>query len=361
MEAFRLEIQWQLDGHLDLLEETQRKRELLALVDFDLRQRERQRLLPLLSLDRKRDGPIRNRVAGRRLHERDEHEVAPLLVFRADAKLLDPQRAGTVLANDEAAVELQLLFLARSLGLQFAHHPLRVRLCLAIDLLPDLRDCNPVSQLRNLVVERLVAPAELEALEHRADDEIAGARPPQLEGAVAQRDYRDDGDAETPAPQAVFLAQGLVPSLESPRGGERGHMPWIKAWHVIFMVTWFAGLFYLPRLFVYHASATDRVSIDRFRVMEKRLFAIMTIGAVLTAAFGLWLLVRSPALLDTGWMRAKLTLVLVLIAYHSWTWRLLRDFVAGRNAHGERWYRIFNEIPSLLLIGIVLLAVARPF
>jgi putative membrane protein len=138
-------------------------------------------------------------------------------------------------------------------------------------------------------------------------------------------------------------------------------MPWIKAWHVIFMVTWFAGLFYLPRLFVYHASATDRVSIDRFRVMEKRLFAIMTIGAVLTAAFGLWLLVRSPALLDTGWMRAKLALVLVLMAYHAWTWRLLRDFAADRNTHGERWYRFFNEIPSLLLIGIVLLAVARPF
>jgi len=138
-------------------------------------------------------------------------------------------------------------------------------------------------------------------------------------------------------------------------------MPWIKAWHVIFMVTWFAGLFYLPRLFVYHAAATDRASIDRFSVMEKRLFAIMTIGAVLTAAFGLWLVARSPALLDAGWMRAKLVLVLVLIAYHAWTWRLLRDFAAGRNSHSERWYRIFNEVPSFLLIGIVLLAVARPF
>src|SRR5688572_1445245 len=152
-----------------------------------------------------------------------------------------------------------------------------------------------------------------------------------------------------------------MPSLVSPRGGERGYMPWIKVWHVIFMVTWFAGLFYLPRLFVYHASATDRASIDRFRVMEKRLFAIMTIGAVLTAAFGLWLVARNPALLDTGWMRAKLALVLILIAYHAWTWRLLREFAAGRNAHGERWYRWFNEIPSLLLIGIVLLAVVRPF
>jgi putative membrane protein len=138
-------------------------------------------------------------------------------------------------------------------------------------------------------------------------------------------------------------------------------MPWIKAWHVIFMVTWFAGLFYLPRLFVYHASVTDSAGIERFRVMERRLFAIMTIGAVLTTVFGIWLLARSPALLDTGWMRAKLTLVGILIAYHAWNWRLLRDFAAGRNARSESWYRWFNEIPSLLLIGIVLLAVLRPF
>ncbi len=138
-------------------------------------------------------------------------------------------------------------------------------------------------------------------------------------------------------------------------------MPWIKAWHVIFMVTWFAGLFYLPRLFVYHASASDAPGIERFRIMERRLFAIMTIGAVLTAAFGLWLLARNPALLATGWMRAKLFLLLLLVAYHAWTWRLMRDFAAGRNAHGPAWYRWFNEVPSLLLIGIVLLAVARPF
>ena len=138
-------------------------------------------------------------------------------------------------------------------------------------------------------------------------------------------------------------------------------MPWIKAWHVIFMVTWFAGLFYLPRLFVYHASATDAAGIERFRVMESRLFAIMTIGAVLTAAFGLWLVAKNPALLATGWLRAKLALVALLGAYHVFTWRLLRDFAAGRNARSARWYRWFNEIPSLLLIGIVLLAVARPF
>jgi protoporphyrinogen IX oxidase len=138
-------------------------------------------------------------------------------------------------------------------------------------------------------------------------------------------------------------------------------MPWIKAWHVIFMVTWFAGLFYLPRLFVYHASTTDAAGIERFRVMEARLFAIMTIGAILTAVFGAWLLARNPALLETGWLRAKLALVLLLAGYHAWCGRLVRVLAAGKGNHGARWYRWFNEIPSLLLIGIVLLAVARPF
>ncbi len=138
-------------------------------------------------------------------------------------------------------------------------------------------------------------------------------------------------------------------------------MPWIKAWHVIFMVTWFAGLFYLPRLFVYHAAATDSTGIERFRVMEARLFAIMTVGALLTAIFGAWLLAKSPALLDTGWLRAKLVLVALLAGYHAWLGKLVADFAAGRNRHGARWYRWFNEIPTLLLIGIVLLAVARPF
>ena len=138
-------------------------------------------------------------------------------------------------------------------------------------------------------------------------------------------------------------------------------MPWIKAWHVIFMVTWFAGLFYLPRLFVYHASTTEAAGIERFRVMESRLFIIMTIGAVLTAVFGAWLLALNPSLLESGWLRAKLVLVGLLVAYHVFTWRLMRDFAAGRNSRSPRWYRWFNEVPSLLLIGIVLLAVARPF
>ena len=138
-------------------------------------------------------------------------------------------------------------------------------------------------------------------------------------------------------------------------------MPWIKAWHVIFMVTWFAGLFYLPRLFVYHAATTDSAGIERFRVMERRLFAIMTIGAAMTLAFGFWLLAANPELLGAGWMRAKLALVALLIAYHGWNWRLMREFAAGKNARSARWYRWFNEVPSLLLIAIVLLVIVRPF
>ena len=138
-------------------------------------------------------------------------------------------------------------------------------------------------------------------------------------------------------------------------------MLWIKAWHIIFMVTWFAGLFYLPRLFVYHASATDTAGIERFRIMERRLFVLMTIGGVLTAVFGLWLLILNPGLLATGWLQVKLGLVVLLTSYHAWNWRLVQDFAAGRNTRSDRWYRWFNEAPSLLLIGIVLLAVARPF
>jgi putative membrane protein len=95
--------------------------------------------------------------------------------------------------------------------------------------------------------------------------------------------------------------------------------------------------------------------------MERRLFILMTIGAVLTAAFGFWLLLLNPALHAAGWLQAKLALVVLLIGYHAWLWRLVCDFAAGRNARSARWYRAFNEVPSLLLIGIVLLAVARPF
>lgn len=138
-------------------------------------------------------------------------------------------------------------------------------------------------------------------------------------------------------------------------------MLWLKAFHVIAMVTWFAGLFYLPRLFVYHADAEDKPSRDRFEIMERRLLALMTIGAAATVALGAWLVVDIPAYRYMGWLHVKLLLVALLIAYHIYCYMLVRAFAAGRNSHGSRWYRMFNEIPSLLLIGIVILAVVKPF
>ncbi len=138
-------------------------------------------------------------------------------------------------------------------------------------------------------------------------------------------------------------------------------MLWLKAFHIVFMVTWFAGLFYLPRLFVYHASASDQVGIERFRVMEKRLFVMMTIGAVLTTIFGIAVLAIVPGYLQAGWLHAKLTLVAVLVFYHVWCYRLMLAFRQNRNVHTERWYRAFNEAPTILLIAIVLLVVLKPF
>jgi protoporphyrinogen IX oxidase len=137
-------------------------------------------------------------------------------------------------------------------------------------------------------------------------------------------------------------------------------MLWIKALHIIFMVTWFAGLFYLPRLFVYHADAQDEISRKRFVVMERRLFLITSIGAVGTVVFGLTLLVGWwwPAPL---WLHVKLGLVALLILYHFACYKLLRDFRAGKNRRSARFYRLLNELPALLLIAIVLLAVLKPF
>jgi protoporphyrinogen IX oxidase len=137
-------------------------------------------------------------------------------------------------------------------------------------------------------------------------------------------------------------------------------MLWLKALHIVFVVTWFAGLFYLPRLFMYHATATDAASIERFQAMEKRLFAIMTIGATLTLLFGISLLIVVPGFREARWLHAKLTLVLVLIGYHVWCYRLMGDLRAGRK-RSSSWYRVFNEVPALLLIAIVILVVVKPF
>jgi putative membrane protein len=138
-------------------------------------------------------------------------------------------------------------------------------------------------------------------------------------------------------------------------------MLWLKAFHVVGDVMWFAGLFYLPRLFVYHTDATDSISIERFKVMERRLYVMMNIGAGIAIVFGLAMLVGAPGYLKMGWLHAKLTLVALLIAYHGYCGHFTRAFAAGRNTHSSKWYRGFNEVPSLLLIGIVILAVVKPF
>jgi putative membrane protein len=138
-------------------------------------------------------------------------------------------------------------------------------------------------------------------------------------------------------------------------------MLWLKALHVIAMVTWFAGLFYLPRLYLYHADAADATSVARFEIMERRLFTIMTIGATLTIIFGLAMLIEAPVYLTMPWLRVKLALVLLLVAYHGYCFKLLRDFAQRRNTRSAKWYRGFNELPTLLLIGIVILAVVKPF
>jgi protoporphyrinogen IX oxidase len=137
-------------------------------------------------------------------------------------------------------------------------------------------------------------------------------------------------------------------------------MLWIKAFHIVFMVTWFAGLFYLPRLFVYHAMAEDAVSRQRFEVMERKLYyGIMAPGALLTVVFGLWLWLGYG--IGGAWLHAKLVLVAALIAYHLWCGKLINDFKQGRNTRAHVWYRWFNEVPVVVLIAVVILAVVKPF
>lgn len=139
---------------------------------------------------------------------------------------------------------------------------------------------------------------------------------------------------------------------------------WLKALHLVFMVTWFAGLFYLPRLFVYHAMTSDVVSIERFKVMEKKLyFGIMTPGMVLTLLFGIWMLTDYAWNLyqTDGWLHAKLTLIVLLVGYHFLCGKWLADFERNRNRHSHVFFRWINEVPVLFLFAIVLLATLKPF
>ena len=143
-------------------------------------------------------------------------------------------------------------------------------------------------------------------------------------------------------------------------------MLWLKAFHIVGVVSWFAALLYLPRLFVYHAQiqngAIDDVAGNaRFKIMERKLFGIMTIAALLALGFGVTMLALAPDYLLMRWLQLKLLLVFVLIAYHGACFALVQQFAADRNSRSERWYRVFNELPALLLIAIVILAAVKPF
>lgn len=139
-------------------------------------------------------------------------------------------------------------------------------------------------------------------------------------------------------------------------------MLWVKAFHIIFMVTWFSGLFYLPRLFVYHTMANDQASIDRFKVMERKLYyGITTPGAILTVIFGVWLIsYHVHGYMSMMWMHWKLGLVLLLLGYHVYLGVLLKRFKQDRNQHSHVFYRIINEIPVVFLAAIVILVVVKP-
>ncbi len=140
-------------------------------------------------------------------------------------------------------------------------------------------------------------------------------------------------------------------------------MRWIIAFHIISMTTWFAAIFYLPRLYVYHAMAADRVSIERFKIMERKLYyGIMYPGAILTTLFGMWILLLHPAIyMKMGWLHVKLILVLMLWLFHFYCGYLRKIFLMDQNKHGHVYYRLLNEVPVLLLVGIVILAVVKPF
>jgi putative membrane protein len=138
-------------------------------------------------------------------------------------------------------------------------------------------------------------------------------------------------------------------------------MLWIKALHIVFVASWFAGLFYLPRIFVNLAMETEPAANARLLLMARKLFRFMTILAVPALCFGLWLYLGYGIGQQQGWMHAKLGIVLLLIVYHIACGRLLKRFERGENVHPHRWYRFFNELPVLALLAVVILVVVKPF
>lgn len=138
---------------------------------------------------------------------------------------------------------------------------------------------------------------------------------------------------------------------------------WLKALHLIAVIAWMAGMLYLPRLFVYHAAAAHGSELsETFKVMEQRLLRlIMNPAMIATFILGIWMLAENPALLREPFMHAKLTLVLLMTGVHGWLAKLLRDFAADANRHSQKFYRVLNEVPTVLMIGIVILIIVRPF
>ena len=138
-------------------------------------------------------------------------------------------------------------------------------------------------------------------------------------------------------------------------------MLWLKSFHIVFVVTWFAGLFYLPRLFVYHAMTNNDEVQTTLKLMERRLMVMAHLGGLLAWLFGISVLLFLPGWLGQGWMQLKLSLVVLLTFYHFWCARIVRDMAHDRVRHGHVWYRWFNEFPTLILIAVVILVVVKPF
>ncbi|MDP3857073.1 MAG: protoporphyrinogen oxidase HemJ [Stagnimonas sp.] len=138
-------------------------------------------------------------------------------------------------------------------------------------------------------------------------------------------------------------------------------MLWVKALHIVFVISWMAGMLYLPRLFVYHTEVSDEIGHQRFCVMEKRLYTLTLIAMIGTWVLGIWLLLLLPGYLQTGWMHAKLALVIALSGYHGWLKGRLRAFANRKNTRSARYYRIANEVPAVLMLVVVILVVVKPF
>ena len=136
-------------------------------------------------------------------------------------------------------------------------------------------------------------------------------------------------------------------------------MLWVKSFHIIFVTSWFAGLFYLPRLFVNHAMVDDAATAERLELMEQKLYRFMTPLGVLALLFGIWLWLGYG--ISGGWLHAKLALVTGLVAYHLYCGKLLVDFKQGRNRHSHTLYRWFNEVPVLILFAVIILVELKPF